>query len=235
MIRVSIRAAFLFGFIWLVSGAAGAEPAVISPAQQGQWNAVGRLIKGTIDTPTGCTATLIAPDLILTAAHCAPGPDADPADHQFVAGWNNGRSAATARIAEVFLHPEHTPARLSLDNVFADLAILRLATPMTIPPMPLGPLPEDDVNLAILGYRNSANQAPVLQPGCPHILLRGDVIRLGCPVVGGNSGAPVLHLTPDGPRLVGVISATSGAGALAVRPQDWMAPLLGDLPSSNPD
>ena len=53
-----------------------------------------------------------------------------------------------------------------------------------------------------------------------------NVIFMNCEVVSGNSGSPVLDLTPVGPRVVGVVSATTNGGALAVTLQDWMLAYL---------
>ena len=59
------------------------------------WLAVGRL---DIDGRGFCTGALIAPDLVLTAAHCLyDKPPANRFDHariEFLAGWRNGRAGA---------------------------------------------------------------------------------------------------------------------------------------------
>ena len=235
MFRLSILAAYFLCALSLSVTAVVAQDRLISPQEQATWNAVGRLIEGDIDTEFGCTATLIAPDLILTAAHCVPLGGDNLSAFIFVAGWNRGDYAAISTISEAHIHPEKTPGPLSYDSVYADIAILRLSEPLRVPPMPIGNLPDRDIPLAILGYRNTTNQAATLQMRCDHTRFRTSVVAVACPVHGGNSGSPLVDMTPLGPRIVSVISAKWGSGALAVRPQDWMADLIPNLPSSNSD
>lgn len=235
MFRGSIHAVLIVAALWLLPKPSNAETRVISSHEQDDWNAVGRLNTGGIEARSGCTATLVAPDLILTAAHCVPDPNADFSKFRFVAGWNRGAYAAIAEIKEVFIHPENIPGPLSHGSVYADIAMLRLSEPLSIRPMPIGSLPDRTVPLAILGYRNSAIHAPTLQIGCAHRVFRPNVVSVACPVMGGNSGSPLVDITPVGPRIVSVISAQWGSGALAVRPQDWMRAHLPHLPSSNLD
>lgn len=214
---------------------ARAEPRVISSDEQANWNAVGRFTIGGVDASSGCTATLVAPDLILTAAHCVPLPGTDLTAYRFIAGWNRGDFAAVSAISEVHIHPENIRGPLTFGTVHADIAIVRLEMPLSISPIPVGGLPESDIPLTILGYRNGAIHAPTLQLDCAHRAFRPHVVSVACPVVGGNSGSPLVEITPIGPRIVGVISAQWGSGALAVRPQDWMHAHLPHLPSSNSD
>ena len=58
------------------------------------WDAVGKLMLGDHGF---CTGALIAPQLVLTAAHClydkTTGVQMRPEEIQFYAGWRNGRAA----------------------------------------------------------------------------------------------------------------------------------------------
>jgi len=172
-----IRNAALFAAIATTSMA---ETRVISLEEQPDWNAVGRVNKAGFNKSGSCTGTLVAPDMILTAAHCTPSgdPGARIVDYVFVAGWNRGEFAASATFAEVYLPEGHTYGPLQIERIHTDIALVRLATPIpedVVRPLPLSAL--GDTALAFVGYRNDRLHAPQMsapsqsrcKTGCAHI------------------------------------------------------------------
>ena len=83
---------------------------------------------------TACTATAIARDLLLTAAHCVqPG-----ADYKLV-GSDAGREPVLKNISRIMRDPQFDLKRLLGHLATADVALLKLAEPLPakIPPVPL--------------------------------------------------------------------------------------------------
>lgn len=187
-------------------------------------DAVGRLNIAGFKTRAMCTATLVAPDKILTSAHCTPRDEIRLPDMRFVAGWNRGEYVAVRGIKSTLVHPRFTAP--NAENVPFDIAILTLTEPITdIPPVDVSDTPEQTSHMT--GYtRSRPHQITELGP-CPLTSLgEGVVYRIDCPTEPGFSGGPVLHQKDGRWVLSAVTSASNAASTFAVPVAQWAAGAL---------
>ncbi|WP_425070738.1 trypsin-like serine peptidase [Sagittula sp. S175] len=195
----------------------------LAPAAQADvQEAVGRLNLSGYRHREMCTASLVAPDLALTAAHCVTSPSDGYlkrlGDMVFVAGWNGETTTGTARIKSVDVHPQaYHDGGFDLRH---DIALITLAEPLSPAPVPLGSggLPGP---LTLMGYQRSAPHHLTETPYC-----YGDetfaIWRIRCRVEPGQSGGPVLSGEGKDRRIVAVISAVVEEEALVVPVDDWL-------------
>lgn len=176
------------------------------------WDAVGRLeIRGQ----GFCTATLIAPDRVLTAAHCLFDSDSlarvRDSDIVFKAGWRGSRATATAQVRKSFLHPKYAyDGPSEIGHVWNDLAILVLEAPIrksSITPLALGSWPSKGTEVGVISYAHDRSEFATLEDGC-HVLSRPrGTLVLSCSVDFGSSGAPIFVMSEGVPKIVSVVSA----------------------------
>lgn len=227
-----MRRALLAALLLLPAALAAEAPErrMIEADEAAAFEGVGRL---NIAGSRFCTATLVAPDVIVTAAHCLfhPLTGARVADSElrFVAGYRIRDRAALRRVTRTAIDPAYAFAeRATYAGVAADLALglLDRPVPAAVAPFVTAPIAEEPP-LAIVSYGQDRPHAPSIETPCGIVERTGGVLALDCAVTYGASGSPLFQGEGAGLRLVGVVSAM---GRLIRPPVDvTFARLLGDL------
>ena len=226
MLATGLRGALLVGLLGLLPAPAAA---VINGEVTRDPNGTRSFVV-RIESTQGeiCSGTLIAPDLVLSAAHCVM----QPAGYSIVAVDRGFRQRRVSVIA-ASMHPDFVPGTTPEDQPGIDLALLKLEQPLGADYVPLDPRGAgsigngDAVDIAGFGVvaenrRNSARtlrQAHLVAIGSLQVANRVTVVTdrrrmaetAGAGACLGDSGGPILSGGPGGYRIVGVVSWSSGA------------------------
>ena len=218
MARLLAILALMLGFATTASSQedGGLRKLLTTDASRG-WQGVGRLdLAGTMF----CTGSLVAPDLVLTAAHCLFDPeDGTPipaSDILFRAGYRMGQSVAERRAVEAVGHPDFDPLEdRNTVRVAHDVALIRLSQPIrniSVKPFPIGERPRKGDEVAVVSYGHDRTESPALQEQCRVMARQSGALILTCEAEEGSSGAPVFALSASGqPEIVSVISALANS------------------------
>jgi V8-like Glu-specific endopeptidase len=208
--------------------------ALSSADEAREWSAIGRLDS----SESFCSATLIAPDLVLTAAHCLfdrDGRRLPDGDFTFQASLRNGRAEAYRGIRNAILHPGYPGP--NMDNGIAalsqDVALLELDRPIalqTVPPAAYSGRGTVGDPVTVVSYGADRERLASIEEDCLILAEEGTVQILSCSVVSGSSGAPILRVQDGEARVVAVMSARAqwqgDTVAVAIAIEDLLPELM---------
>ena len=202
----------------ILLGAASRDPNGLRRSVVSIENSIGEL----------CSGAVIAPDLVLTAAHCLT----DQASYRVVA-VNRAFRPQRFRIVAAAVHPAFVPGTTPRTQPGVDLAIVKLERPLGQDFVPFDPslsgLIDAGEGATIAGFGVSSErlkgtartlrQTNLVSLGpvqvANRVLIVVDPQRLaettGAGACRGDSGGPILAAGAGGYRLSGIISWSSGA------------------------
>ena len=174
---------------------------------------------------TFCSGALVAPDLVLSAAHCIRGGT----DYKIVL-YDAQKQPELRDVRRVAVHPKFSASGIASHRATADVALLQLAAPLAKPVAALG-LPNEPIaagqNFVVAGIGvtrrgdgrsggtvRAAQLVSTSRPGRLQIRLvdpAGNNLRDGLGACTGDSGAPVAQLQSGRSVVVGVVSWSTGA------------------------